>query len=238
MWLSWIAYRHVTERTLTFAVPGRKFPHVISCLRKPSAHISEQTEWFVSVWYWHFGRPSSNIPRMQTGPCITLNACKVVPLTTCVPHLLHGAECYSRGHSSLATRQLPSILWKPKVHYRIHKTSPLNPILNQTNPFHTTSSYLCKIHLNITHSPTSCSSKWSLSPSDIPPSNLYTFLFSPIRATCPAHIILIDFIIRIIIGEECRSCSSSLCSFLYPSGTSSLVGPNVLLTPCSQAPSV
>ena len=51
----------------------------------------------------------------------------------------------------------------------------------------------------------------------------------PIRATCPAHLILLDFITRKIFGEQYRTLSSALCSFLHSPVTSSLLGPNILL---------
>ena len=54
-------------------------------------------------------------------------------------------------------------------------------------------------------------------------------LSSPIRATCSAHLILLDFITRTILGEEYLSFSSSLCYLLHSPVTSSLLGPNILL---------
>ena len=68
-----------------------------------------------------------------------------------------------------------------------------------------------------------------LFPSGFSSKTLYTLLSSPIRPTCPAHLILLDFITRTILCEEYKSFSFSLCSLLHYRVTSSLLGPNILL---------
>jgi hypothetical protein len=71
---------------------------------------------------------------------------------------------------------------------------------------------------------------WLLSglfPLGFPTKTLYTFLSSSMRATWPAHLILLDLIFLMIFGYEYKLWISSLCNFLY-SVTSSLWGPNIV----------
>jgi hypothetical protein len=65
--------------------------------------------------------------------------------------------------------------------------------------------------------------------SGFPTKILYRPLLSPMRATCSAYLILLDFMTRTILGEQYRPLSSLLPSFLHSPVTSSLLGPNILL---------
>jgi hypothetical protein len=69
---------------------------------------------------------------------------------------------------------------------------------------------------------------------------LYAFLFSPVRATCLAHLIQLCVISLTMLGEAYESCSYTLCNFLQSLVTASLLQDHrvFLSTRFSDTPSV
>jgi hypothetical protein len=91
-------------------------------------------------------------------------------------------------------------------HYRGHKSSPLFLILRQMNSVHIVPSIFSSfshIYLGLPSGPFL---------SGFPTKILYVFLSFHMCATCPANLILFNFIILIIFGGEVKFCRSTLCN--------------------------
>jgi len=127
-----------------------------------------------------------------------------------------------------ASQEIPHTVWNPQVHFAFTCASHLSLSWARTiqsmlsHPTSWRSILILSFHLCLSFSS-------GLIPSGFPTKTLYTPLLSPIHATFPTHLILLN-LPQTIFGEEYRSLSSSLCSFLYSPATLSLLGPNPLLS--------
>jgi hypothetical protein len=128
-----------------------------------------------------------------------------------------------------ATQEIQNIWLKLKVHYRIHNSPPLFPILSQINPVNASPFYFL-IYILVLSTQLSVGLPSGLFPSGFPTNILYASPFPTIRPTCLVHPIPLNLTIVIILGEEYKLWSSSSCSSLQPPVTSSLFGRNILLS--------
>ena len=69
-----------------------------------------------------------------------------------------------------------------------------------------------------------------LFPSGFLTKTLYAPLLPPIRAICSAHLSLVNFITRMIFGEEYKAPGSLLCSLFHSLAALSLLGSNIFLS--------
>jgi hypothetical protein len=109
------------------------------------------------------------------------------------------------------------------------------PIPSHINPLHALQTYLRSVLIEFSHQRFGLPS--CLLHSGFPTKAVYESLFSPIRSTCATYPIPIDVITPITSGEDYKSWSPSLCSFLHSLDSTSLWGPNISLGPCSRVSS-
>jgi hypothetical protein len=99
------------------------------------------------------------------------------------------------ANTSSVSQEISCILWNRQVHYRNHNSPSHDPDLS--SPCHCLKiSFDISLHLGLPR---------GLLPSNFSTKTLYAPLLYPIRATCPAHLHLLDLISRKIFGEEHRA---------------------------------
>ena len=155
-------YRVAHRRKYVPDIPDL-YPKVQSALIPPT--VTRNT-----MWGWHSTKSRNYKGTSSTTFRSALKGvskkCAHEKLNPKIPYLFNSTEHNPSWEANQfsVSQEIPYILWKPKVHYRIHKCPPPVPNLSQIDPVHAPTYYFLKIHLNIILPSTPGSPKWSLSP--------------------------------------------------------------------------
>jgi hypothetical protein len=129
--------------------------------------------------------------------CPSLRTYLITPWCRVLLEKLTGLQLVKKFPSFHGTRRFITALTSVR-HMSLSWTSPIQSIY--PHPTSWRSVLILSTHLRL-------GLPSGLFPSGFYTKTLYTPLSSPIRATCPAHLILLDFITHTILGEEYRSFS-------------------------------
>jgi len=121
--------------------------------------LTSMLGWFV----WFPLSPMQAGVRCHPSLARVIQSCRAAPATLREPvtaHLLSMAV-WIRMHihslaNSFTSEEIPYFLWNPRIHYHVHKSPPVAPILIQMHPVHNVPPCSCKIYSNILSSHLLC----------------------------------------------------------------------------------
>jgi hypothetical protein len=98
------------------------------------------------------------------------------------------------------SQEIPYLLWNPKVHYCIHKSPLLVPVVSQMHPAHTFPPCFPKIRSDVTVTSMRRFYEWSL-PFVFPNQNIVCISHLSHAFHLPVHLILLDSTTLTVFGE-------------------------------------